>query len=166
MPNLLIGLKYSFSNPKAETEQQLLQVFADLRKQYQRFSQNFSISTIRGLQIENFENFLRLAVQKKQSVVLKGSGDIGGLNVKDASVEYDLSFIGDLTEYWDIYRDGSCHSCHNHYYQQFEMETEHACNVMPCMDWSGNCPKHDSYRKNSEGKPSRKLDELITEAAK
>ncbi len=166
MPNLLVGLKYQPTNPKAETEQQLLQVFADLRKQYQQFNQIFIISASTGSPVKDFEHFLRLAVQEDQSVVLKGSGYIGGLNVQNALLEYDLSSVGALTEYWDVYRDGSCHSCHNHYYQYVGMESEHACSVMNPMDWSSKCPKHDAFRKNSEGKPARKLDELILEATK
>ena len=165
MPNLITGLKYQSPNPTVETEQELLQVFTDLKEQYTRFNKTFKIFTQTGEPLTDFEHFLKLAVQEKQAVVLTGSGDIGGLVVQNASLEYDLSPVGDLTKFWDIYQNGSCHSCRNHTYEQIGMEMENSCIVFgrEKMNWH-DCQRYDAKRKNSEGKAARKLNLLVLEA--
>ena len=165
MPNLITGLKYQPINQKAETEQQLLEVFVDLREQYSKFSQSFRISKPTGEPIEDFEHFLQHSIQEGSSVVLNGSGDVGGIVVQNASLEYDLSPVCNLTKYWDISRDGSCHSCCNHDYEQIGMEMENSCVLLgrENMVWH-DCSKYDPKRRNSEGKVARKLQEIISEA--
>jgi hypothetical protein len=165
MPNLITGLKYQPTHQKAETEQQLLEVFADLREQYSKFSQSFRISTPTGEPIGDFEHFLQHSIQEGSSVVLNGSGDVGGLVVQNASLEYDLSPVGELTRYWDIHRDGSCHSCHKigrEILSQDEGRWYCTIGVGP-MKWH-DCPKYDPIARNSEGKAARKLQEIISEA--
>lgn len=164
MPNLISGLKYQPTIQKAETEEQLLEVFSDLREQYSKFDQNFRIFTPTGEPVKDFKHFIRLAVQENQSVVLTGRENIGRLDVKNASLEYDLSRVGDLTRYWDLKRGGSCYSCHNHYYADSSGDAKHACGVMDSMDWSGKCPEYMPYINNFEGKAARVLDELISES--
>tara|TARA_Y100000034_G_scaffold99058_1_gene121552 strand:- start:417 stop:917 length:501 start_codon:yes stop_codon:yes gene_type:complete len=165
MPNLITGLRYQPNIQKAETEQQLLEVFADLGVQYLKFNQSFKISTLEGEPIEDFEHFLQHSTQEGSSVVLNGSGDVGGLVVRDASLVYDLSPVGNLTMYWDSSRDGSCHSCRNHRYEEIGMEMENSCNLLgrENMVWQ-DCSKYDPRRRNSEGKAARKLKEIISEA--
>ncbi len=168
MPNVLSGLKYY--RPKygaVKTEQQLMEIFGDLREIYSRFNSIFQISTGNGEIIQDFKHFLKIAVSENSLVILKGSGDIGGLTVKDASLEYDLSTIHNLTRYWNIYRDGSCHSCHK-IGQEFvtQDETESYCTIgVNPMQWN-NCPKYDSFLKDSEGRTARRLEALIIEATK
>jgi hypothetical protein len=166
MPNLIIGLKYQPPHEKVETEQQLAEVFSDMKKCYDRFSSQFRITNPNGEVIDNFKKFLNIAIEEKSSVVLTGNGDIGGLVVKDASLEYDLSLVSALTRNWDQYRDGSCLSCHNHYYDNSSGDAEHACTKFKENDWSRKCPGYDAYRRNSNKKPAKKLAELIEKATK
>lgn len=166
MPSLIIGLKYQPTRQKVETEQELLGVFIDLKEQYSKFSQSFNISTPTGNPIKDFKHFLQHAIQEGSSVVLNGSGDIGGFVVQNASLEYDLSPVEKLTRYWDIYRDGSCNSCH-------EIRRETVCQdegrwycmigVEP-MKWN-NCSQYNPKIKNFVGKAARKLQEIILEAS-
>ena len=162
MANLITGLKYQPLHQEIKTEQELLQVFADLKKEYSKLNQSFEMHTPRGESIESFEHFLQHSVQEESSLVLNGSGDIGGIVVQDAFLEYDLSSLGDLTKFWDIYRDGSCHSCLNQVRVK-SMDPHWACNEGKYG--RKNCPDQDSYIKNSEGKPARELAELIQEAS-
>jgi len=165
MPNLITGLRYKPTYQKAETEQELLEVFADLREQYSNFSQSFRISTPTGEPIEDFERFLQHSIQEGSFVVLSGSGDVGGLVIQNASLEYDLSSVGKLTRYWDIHRGGSCHSCHKigrETHSQNEGKWYCTLGVEP-MKWN-DCSKYDPLVRNSEGKAARKLHEIISEA--
>jgi hypothetical protein len=167
MSDIITGLKYQPPYLKVETEQQILEVFADLRQQYQKLSKNFRISLPEGGAIKDFSDFLRHSTQRDQFVRLNGSGYIEGLIVNDASLEYDLSEVGKLITYWDIRRDGSCHSCHNLGREHDSLgggEWYCSININP-MKWS-NCPKYDSIVKNSKGEPARNLDELILDAIK
>ena len=126
---------------------------------------NFQTFDTKSKKVGGIKEFLEIATSEEAIVVLKGSGDIGGFVVTDASLEYDLSIVGNLTKYWDQRRNGSCHSCYNHYYDLSTGDSEHACKKLPRNDWSGNCPKYDAYKKNVGGKPARKLAELIEEAS-
>ena len=164
MPNVITGLKYYSPYQKLETEAQLLEVFADLKEQYQKFKQTFEIYASRP--VKNFKHFLKIAIKENQGVVLKGSGDIGGLVVHNASVDYDLSAVGTLVKYWDSSRDGSCMGCTN---ERREIVAQDQSNWY-CAEGvkridGKNCRKYDSLIKNSKGKAARKLDELIAEAA-
>ena len=176
MPNLLTGLKYQAPYEEVETEQELLEVFADLKEQYSRLSSNFKIFTARGRQIRSFRDFLRYATRddnKKyrdndegELVILRGSGDISGLVVKNASLEYDLSQVEELTRLWDDYRDNTCNSCQN---LGKAPEEDAFCNDRTIskpreLRFSSAC--YRPLRKNSEGKAARKLDELVEEAAR
>ncbi len=163
MPNNIIGLEYQLPYTKIETEEQLKEIFSELKEIYTKFNSNFSINTAQGNPIENFNQFLNIAVQNKKSIILTGSGDIGGFVVKNASISYNLSQIGEITKYWDQYIDGSCHECKNHYYQQDGGDMNHACVLKTKLDWSKNCLQYDSKLKNSEGKTARKLNELLEE---
>lgn len=165
MPNLITGLKYYPLYKKLETEEQLLEVFADLRGQYQKFKQTFEIYD--GRPIKNFKHFLKLAVKENKSVILKGSGDIGGLVVHNASLDYDLSAVGALTKDWDTSRDGSCFSCHDIRRNMIAQDaSEWYCSggINPMKE--DNCAKYDALIKNSKGKTARKLDALIALATK
>ena len=112
MSNSIKRLRYIPSIQKVETEEKLLKIFRDLREKYNTFSQTFEISTPRGEPLKDFEYFLKFVV-REENVVLTGSGNIDGLDIKNESVEYDLSLITRLTEKWDINRNGSCYGCHN-----------------------------------------------------
>jgi len=167
MPNFITGLKYQPPYEKIETEEKLIATFSDLKNNYDKLTSQFKITAHDGKAINTFKQFLDTAIQEKQKVILTGSGDIGGLVVKNASLEYDLSKVGEDTVYWNILRETHCHNCLNHYYKPTTGdEMAHACSVRTNMDWSGNCKEHNPYLKNSEGKPVRKLSELIDEATK
>jgi len=163
MPNLIVGLKYQPPHEKVETEQQITDVFSDLKKHYHGFNSQFRITTPNGEVIKNFKQFLNIAVGKKTSVVLTGSGDIGGLVVKDASLEYDLSSVSAILRCWDQYRNGSCHGCLN---QVRVVDTESYRECKKGKYGRNNCPEYDALRKNSEGRPAKKLVELIEESSK
>jgi len=162
MGNLIVGLRYQPPLEKVETEEQLLDTFYDLRKNYERLWQ-FEILDRSSNPIKDFRHFLEVAIKDKLTI-LRGSGDIGGLEVHDANVEYDLSSIEKLTRYWDIHRDGSCHNCHNlgREYDLGDFKWCCAIGINP-MIWH-DCPKYDSLLKNREGKLARQLVELIEEA--
>ena len=57
MPNLITGLKYVPVYPKLETEQQLLNVFFDLKKEYLKFARNFKVLTLDLAWLRNKEVF-------------------------------------------------------------------------------------------------------------
>ena len=166
MPNLITGLKYHIPKEKLETEEQLLAIFSDLREIYKKFTGNFEITRKDGMPVASFLNFLEIAINEKSpSVILTGSGDIGGLSVENASLEYDLSDVFDKTRFWDIYRDGSCFSCHNSYSVSIAQdEVEGRCKVKEHM-YSKNCSEYKPKRTNSEGKAARRLEKLIIEAS-
>jgi hypothetical protein len=172
MPNLITVLKYQPPYQKVETEQQLLEVFRELKESYFKFNQGFRIFMLNSSPVKDLEHFLRLAV-RGQSVVLTGSGDIGGLAIQSASLEYNLSPVGALTRAWDVYRDGSCIGCSHSFYRNVGGDAELACKVMDPLwrqslpvDVCDECPEYKALAKNSEGKPARKLNELILEAVK
>ncbi|MBI5148999.1 hypothetical protein HZA33_04940 [Candidatus Pacearchaeota archaeon] len=178
MTNLIVGLKYQPKYGKIETEEQLLEIFSDLKENYSKFKQNFSI-TSDGKSV-NLKEFLKIAVDdpianagKFSRVVLSGSGDIGGIVVKDASLEYDLSSVSSLTKYWNIYQDKSCFSCTNQYTVLISQdESEARCKKINDgrspgqVNRNHDCANYSAYLKNSEGKPARQLDALIEEALK
>ncbi|MBR9683717.1 hypothetical protein GOV03_04220, partial [Candidatus Woesearchaeota archaeon] len=89
--------------------------------------------------------------------------DIGGLKVENAVLTYDLSQVTEVTLYWDLRRDGSCHSCLE-LARDYDAQ-EWDCNKQNPMKWK-NCPQYNAKLKNSEGKTARTLAELIAEAAK
>lgn len=162
---MITGLKYLPAHQELQTEQQLLDVFEDLREQHSRLNHSFSMVTPTGEPIQNFEQFLKYAIKEDSAIILEGSGNIGGIVVQEASLEYDLSPMGELVRYWDIRRDGSCHSCHQIGREQiFHDESRYYCTegVDP-MKWKG-CDKYDARIKNAEGGPARKLSELVEEA--
>ncbi len=165
MPNLITGLKYQPNHEKVRTEQELLEVFGDLKKEYSELSRSFEISTPAGESIEDFKQFLRYSIQEGSSVLLNGNGDVGGFVLKNASLEYDLSSVKNLTKYWDNNLDDSCLGCHNLGRESFardENEWYCASDIKP-MDWS-DCSKYEPKVKNSEGGVARKLQEIISEA--
>ena len=152
MPTISLGLKYRPVFQKIETEQQLLRVFADLRGHYQRFNQTFKLFTSVGEPVKSCQDFLKIAVQEEQYVVLVGSGNIFGTIVENADFELDLSRVSQLTKYWDISRDGSCHSClkqvRDHTNSSWECATKRSYGRK-------NCPDYDAHLKNHEGKAAR-----------
>ncbi len=169
MPNLITGLKYQAPYQKVETEEQLMEVFSDLKKHFETFTSNFKFTSPDKKAVESFRQFLEIAtaIDGKPTVVLTGSGNIGGLVVNDASLEYDLSSVSALTKYWDTYRDGTCHSCHKigrEFLSQDESRWYCAIDIKP-MKWH-DCPSYDAHRKNSQGKAARTLAILVAEATK
>ncbi len=165
MPNLITGLKYQPNHEKVRTEQELLEVFGDLKKEYSKLNQSFEISTPTGESIKDFKQFLQYSIQKGSSVLLNGSGDVGGFVVKDASLEYDLSSVENLTKEWNDDREGSCFGCHKigrKFVSQDEGEWYCALGIER-ISWL-DCSKYDPIVKNSEGKAARKLQEIIYEA--
>ena len=117
MPSLITGLKYLVNAKREEfsEEEHLLSVFADLRMQFDFIKRQFKITNYNGEEISDFSQFLNVAVSNNSRTILNGSGNIFGMEVRDASLEYDLSSVEKLTRYWDQSRDGGCHSCRNHY---------------------------------------------------
>jgi hypothetical protein len=173
MPNTIVGLKYKLQVKKINTEGQLLNEFSSLRENYEKFKNSFKI-TADNKKIADFKSFLEVAVRDNNiaregepKVILEGSGDIGGITVKEASVEYDLSEISELVRYWNQYRDGSCHSCHNHRYVFDGMDSENSCSKFgrDGMKWK-DCKEYDPVLKNANGTAARPLAELIAEASK
>jgi len=170
MANTIIGIKYNLQAKKINTEDQLLNEFSSLKENYEKFKKSFKI-TDGDKEIADFKSFLEIAVSdmrnEEPKVILEGSGDIGGIIVKDASVEYNLVEIAKATRYWDQYRDGSCHSCHNHRYEFEGMDSVNACVKIDRdkMIWK-DCKEYDPVLKNSEGKAARPLAELVKEASK
>lgn len=43
-------------------------------------------------------------------------------------------------------------------------ESRYVCEIGKKL-WTNKCPSYDAYRKNAEGKPARKLGELMDEAS-
>ncbi len=173
MSNRIVGLKY-IPPVKVKTEEELLQTFADLRENYTKLSQNFSMTYLDGKKVENFKQFLRIATMDtvtghlSPTVVLNGSGDIGGLVVKDASLEYNLSLVSAAVQYWDIYRDGYCNSCRNRVdimRAYGDDGRDFRCGVGESTN-TGECPQYKAYRQNAQGKTARTLKELFAEATK
>ena len=172
MPNTIVGLKYDLIAKKIETEKQLLDEFSSLKENYEKFKKSFKI-TCDNKEVADFKSFLEIALRDdfidqegEPKVLLVGSGDIGGLVVKNASVEYDLSEIAEATRFWDQYRDGSCHSCNNHRYGFEGGDSVNLCSKVDHDKMKSNCPEYNAGIKNSEGKAARPLAELIQEASK
>jgi len=165
MPNLLTGLKYQAPLSEANTEAELLEIFADLRKFYNQLSSTFRITDHSGTPYNNFREVLEASVGKDSvSILVTGSGDVGGLVIKDTSLEYDLSAISAVTRFWDINRDGSCHACKEQV-RVIGMDSYWECNTGKEYGRK-DCLDHKAIKQNSEGKPARKLKELIEEASK
>ena len=165
MSNILTGLKYTFPYSEIDTEEKLLDVFSGLRESFVEFSSN-GFRTFKGdEEITDFRRLLEIAISESSNILVKGSGQIMGLSLNDATLEYDLSEISDSVRYWDISRDGDCHSCHSQYRVPTAQDDGYwACKLHNPLIWSG-CPDYDAYKKNSEGKPARILAELIEEAS-
>ena len=167
MVNLITGLKYHTSIEKLETEEQLFSLLEEIKEDYQGLRDNFLITSLSGKPVKSFYDFMLKVFCENPKIILKGSGNVGGLEVKNASLEYDLSKITDLCQYWDIFRDGSCHSCDAQYQAGRDtVDNGYACGkgISP-MVWNG-CKKYDARIKNSEGKTARPLMEILKEAAK
>jgi len=165
MPNLLTGLKYQAPLSEANTEAELLEVFSDLRKTYDRLSSIFRITDHSGTPYNNFRELLEVSAgEDPVSILVNGSGDVGGLVIKDASLEYDLSAISVVTKLWDNCRDGDCHSCKEEV-RVVGMDCYWECNTGKGYGRK-DCPDHKAIKQNSEGKPARKLIELVAEASK
>ncbi|UCG95436.1 MAG: hypothetical protein JSV92_00065 [archaeon] len=160
MPNA-VPLKYKAPFQGPYTEEQLLTVFHDLKENYSGIRKDFTITNQTGNLVKDFGQLLRIAVSNKPEVILKGSGEVGGLKVENGLVEYDLSEISKSTEYWDILRDGSCSGCNNLGFKKVEYNKERICKIGLSMDHDKDCSGYDPKRKNSQGEPARKLDELI-----
>ncbi len=169
MANTLVGLRYNvvceeLEEGRLKTEEQLFDIFNDLKENHEKFKQNFQILDSSRKPILNFKQFLETAVEEDSKVILKGSGDIEGLSVKEASLEYDLSQVGEFIKYWDMFRDGSCHSCLNHAYEQIGGDMENSCikRGRENMIWKEYaCPDHMAKSQNSQGQPARSLQELM-----
>ena len=174
MVNTIVGLRYNIiceelEEGRLQTEEQLFSIFNDLKENYEKFKQNFQILNRSRKPISNFKQFLEIVVKEGSKVILKGSGDIEGLSVKEASLEYDLSQVGKFVKYWDMFRDGSCHGCLNHGYEQIGMEMENSCikRGREKMIWEKYaCPDHRAKSQNSQGQPARSLQKMIESAAK
>lgn len=168
MPNLIMGLKYHHPLEEANTEAELLEIFADLRKNYEKLSSQFRITKNNGELLKNFGRLLSLAVEKPINVLVSGSGDIGGLVIKDSPLEYDLSEIFEFSKYWNIGTGNNCSSCLNVTSRFVGMDTESYCisknaslrDIKELNDKDYICPNHDAKKKNAQGKPT----ELIEEA--
>ena len=168
MPNLITGLRYSSPINHVDTEEQLLEVFEDLKKEYQKLFQHFTISTPNNEIITSFKQLLKYAtnttyLDKKKEVILNGSGDIGGgIIVNTASVEYDLLDIGQITRYWDQRREGTCMSCTKRVRDNIEQEWDCGIGV---RYGTKNCSKYTPFVTNSKGERASALEELIEEAS-
>ncbi|MBR9683424.1 hypothetical protein GOV03_02690, partial [Candidatus Woesearchaeota archaeon] len=101
MPNHMIGLEYFAPYETVSTEEQLLEVFSDLKKCYSKLDSQFIMTDSNDVMITDFADFLEAATQEKSVVTLVGSGDIGGLKVENAVLTYDLSQVTEVTLYWD-----------------------------------------------------------------
>jgi len=180
MPNSIVGLRYEPIN-NAESEEELLAVFADLKQNFEKFGSQFRITcpVVSSDEELDLKTFLEVASNNRHGggVFLIGSGDVGGLEVKDACVRYDLSRVADLTRFWDQYRDGSILACIRHAYKSIcQSESVHACSLdsktttdyipgdkekdCPCGDYTPKRPK-----KAGSKEPARKLEVLIAEAS-
>lgn len=162
MVNVLTGLAYKSKYKKLENEDQLLEIFSELKQYYAELGNGFRILDDSHEEFESFTDFLQYVTSKESTVILQGSGTIYGLKFDDASLTYDLSQIEDLTRYWDQESRGDCHSCNNlgrNYISQNEGEWYCTMGVSPMIQ--SGCPKLDSKIKNSQGGPARSLDELM-----
>lgn len=172
MSTSIVGLKFN-APEKVKTEEQLIDVFNDLREQYKVIDPGFSLTHL-GKDIQNFSDFLGAAMDGRPIVDVKGSGIIGGLEVKNGCLKYDLSSVRNLTMYWDQRRDGSCHTCHKIRQTHISSDLKYYCYVKginekklldpsyePPMDWSGQCRSYAPRITNSKGKVARKLLDII-----
>ncbi len=167
--DIVCGLRYESGIEELETEEQLFSIFTELKENYNKFRENFEISDCNGDPIDNFSDFLVQAINEEAGMVfLKGSGEIAGLSVKNATLEYNLGDVVTLTEYWDIHRARDCYACHNKESYWVDEDTkESECkkdhepmNSQKCGD------DFDSHIKNSKGKAARTLQEMVEAAVK
>ncbi|VVB78919.1 Uncharacterised protein [uncultured archaeon] len=163
-----INLSYIPDIEEIKKEEELLEIFSELKDYFLKVSQNFEIKTISGNSIKDVRGFLETAVSESPNVILSGSGVINGLVVGNGIISYDLSKVRQLAGYWDLYNEGTCSSCKSHYLQCINQEdSEHRCKLGLSMDigWKGNCESYSSRVDGINGNNSRKLAELILEAS-
>ena len=163
----MIKIQHHSPSDNIETEEELIDIFLELKKSYEEISSQFKIKTYDGKKVENFKQFIDFTVNKPHhDFILYGSGKIAGIKVKNANIIYELSEIHNLTEYWDMHIKNSCHNCHNRYQEPVLMQFENRCDVVKPMNWSGNCPKYDPHIKNSKGYSAKTLAEIIDDIVK
>lgn len=160
MPNALV-LKYKAPFQEPYTEEQLINIFHDLKGTYSEIEKNFIVENFIGMPVENYRQFLNIATSSNPKAIIKGSGPIAGLELKNGEAEYDLSEIRQETKNWDINRSGTCIGCGNEHFRQIGNEMTRVCSVLEEMDDSGNCPEYNPKARNSNGGPARKLAEII-----
>jgi len=165
MPNA-IKLKYQPSLQEIKTEEQLLAVFSELKTIFEGFK-NFEVTNGSNTPVTILYRFLEIAISKKPTVTLKGSGNLGGLEIKNGRIEYDLSDLANLTEYWDINRDDSwCGISCEHFYREYytENESNPKCKKNHEVGHPKSCADYSPFIHNAQGKPARSLSELISAA--
>jgi hypothetical protein len=140
------------------TEEEVFELFKDIRKHYETLREQATISTKKGEHIDNFRQFLENAVRGR-TVLISGLA-LGGKIPVD--VEYDLSRAYEMIEDWYTEMSG-CHTCKTFSSRKaLSAEDQEYCKKMrPGTD----CDRYLAVHTNSEGKPARKLNELIEEAA-
>lgn len=155
MPSLINGLRYVPLYAEIRTEEQLLEIFSELRKDYGEFRDYFGIIDEKRKPVQDFKTFLETAIRGGR-FIFKNLKNSSTTDLYANSVEYDASSIRKFTTRWDSRRDGTCHSC-------TKASSPAACAADAIAT---NCMEYDALVKNSRGEQARKLSELIEEASK
>ncbi len=117
MPSIITGLEYICLYEEIETEEQLIEVLKELKDVFSGFQQGFKIKDNSGREITDSKSFLENALTEKEIlqkgpiITLKGSGNVGGLEIQQGSIQYDLSQVYNRALDWDKKRDGTCYGC-------------------------------------------------------
>ena len=163
MGKFVVPIKYSVEIGELESEEQLLELFNELRREYERFRESFEILDVNEKPITTFRQFLLNSVnQKSPSIILKGSGNVVGLSVKDSIIKFNLSELAELVRYWDILVPVRCSNCRNEGINYIDQDwTEPYCTRNHKLENPQSCGDYDPIIKGSGGGGARTLDVLI-----
>ena len=164
--NIVSAVKYESGVDGLKTEEQLLDIFAELRKFYDELrGRKIKILSPDIESVDTFQEFLEIATDSKRTrVLLKGIGVIAGLTVQDAIVEYDMSHVARLVSSWDSNHCGDL--CENYRIEHVAQDiTEPYCRKGHTHFSPKKCDDIDPKFKNEDGEPARSLYHIIQEAS-
>ena len=177
MPTQVIGLEYISPHEKIETEEELTAVLKDMNKIFTDFQKGFIIKDNENEEITSFKDFIEYAVNKPLGlksplITLEGSGNIGGIEIKNGLIQYNLNKARIMNQ-WNKNRSGACYGCKNirRYFvahdetQLFckydKIENSYVRNPFSIRKNKDSCSEYDPKAKNSEGKPAKTIEEII-----
>jgi hypothetical protein len=164
MPNTIIGLEYNSLISKIQREEDLIYIFSALKDYYDKFRKDFKILTPKNQVVNCFGEFLEIAVNDPSYVILSGSGNIGGLEFKDARIKYDLSEVRRLTSCWNE-RISYCNCCRNYEGERVDIdEVKWGCKIKTHSP-DGQCDSFDgaSIRGLNDSPKARPLEAIISD---